>query len=420
MHDWQALIRKRDFPMIENAQCRGKTVVYLDNAATTQASRPVIWTMENYYMRQHANVHRGVYCMSEEATAAMEETRQLVAEFIGAASPDEVVFTSGTTQSINFLAEAFAASVLKPGDLVLATEMEHNSNLLPWLSACSRSGAELALVPVTADGELDLEELGRLLEKKPKLLAVCAVSNVLGTVNPLREIAEMAHAAGAAVAVDAAQAMRHGLPGVCSLGCDFLSFSAHKIMGPTGSGILYGKREWLERLAPPHTGGGMVSSMQWPEINYEDIPLKFEAGTPNLAGIAGFGAAIEYIQALGRERISEYEVSLIKYAEKRLSGIPGIQILGSPAQRFGALSFTVPPLQAYDVALMLSAEGFALRSGRHCANLLHEKMSVSASVRLSPAFYNTKNEIELLAAALERLLAAAKKAGVPVGGAKNG
>ena len=243
MADWHTLVRERDFPMLEQAECDGRAMIYLDNAATTQCARPVLWAMENYWQSQHANVYRGAYCLSRRAGEALEETRQVCAEFIGAADREEIVFTGGATQSANLLADAFALTELHEGDLVVATEMEHHSNLLPWREACRRTGAELALAPVTEDGELDRDALDRILARKPKLLAVCAVSNVLGTVNPLEELVSRAHDAGCVVAVDAAQAMRCSLPGVRTLNCDFLYFSAHKLMGPTGIGVLYMKRE---------------------------------------------------------------------------------------------------------------------------------------------------------------------------------
>ncbi len=414
MAEWQSVIRKRDFPMIAQGTCDGRSMVYLDSAATTQCPRPVLWALEDYWNRQHANVHRGVYCLSSRATAALEETRQLAAEFLGA-SAEEIVFTSGATDGINLLADAFALGELKPGDRVLATEMEHNSNLLPWLEACRRTGAALELVKVTEAGELDLEDLRRKLEDRPKLLAVTAVSNVLGTVNPLEEIVSLAHDADCAVAVDAAQAMRHGLADVKTLDCDFLCFSAHKLMGPTGVGVLYGKKEWLERLRPPRYGGGMVRSFRFPEAEYESGPLKFEAGTLNLAGIAGLGAALEYLQAVGRKRVAARERELLAYTVRRLEAVEGVRILGDPEKRAGAVSFTTLPLHAYDVALMLDKQGIAVRSGRHCAHPLHRALGIAGSVRVSPAFYNTAEEIDALAEALSRTLAAAKKAGVSFG-----
>ncbi len=420
MPDWHTIIRERDFPMIEQAECGGKAMIYLDNAATTQCSRQVLWAMESYWLQQHANVHRGSYCLSERATAALEETRQVCAEFLGAESPEEIVFTSGATASLNLLADAWSRSELREGDLILATEMEHHSNLLPWLEAASRSGASLELVPVTEAATLDLEALDRLLERRPRLLAVCAVSNVLGTVNPLKEIISRCHAAGTAVAVDAAQALRHELSGVGALACDFLCFSAHKLMGPTGTGVLYGRREWLSRLRPVRYGGGMVRSFSFPEAEFEDGPLKFEAGTLNLAGIAGLGAALEYLQAVGRKRIAARERELLAYTERRLSAIDGLRVLGKPERRAGALSFTAEPLQPYDVALMLDRQGIAVRSGHHCAHPLHRALGISGSVRVSPAFYNTAEEIDALAETLERTLAAARKAGVSFGSPTHG
>ncbi len=414
MAEWQSVIRKRDFPMIAQGTCEGKSMIYLDSAATTQCARPVLWALEDYWQHQHASVYRGVYCLGSRATAAMEETRQFTAEFLGA-SPEEIVFTFGATDGLNLLANAFSMGELKPGELVLATEMEHNSNLLPWLEACRRTGAQLELVKLTEAGTLDMEDLRRKLERQPRLLAVTAVSNVLGTVNPLEEIIPLAHAAGAAVAVDAAQAMRHALPDVRALDCDFLVFSAHKLMGPTGVGVLYGKEAWLDRLRPGRFGGGMLRELRLPEAEYEQGNRKFEAGTPNLSGIAGLGAALEYLQAVGRRRIAAYERELLHHAEKRLSAVEGVRVLGSPEKRAGALSFVMEPLQAYDVAVLLDKKGFALRSGRHCADALHARLGLSGSVRLSPAFYNTKEEIDALAEALEEIVRVSRKAGIPVG-----
>lgn len=412
MADWHTTIRERDFPMLEQAECDGRALIYLDNAATTQCARPVQWALESYWRSQHANVYRGAYCLSRRAGEAVEEVRQLCAEFLGAGSGNEIIFTSGATASANLLADAFALTELRPGDLVLATEMEHHSNLLPWREACRRTGAELALAPVTGEGELDLEALDRLLERRPKLLAVTAVSNVLGTINPLEEIVSRAHRVGCAVAVDAAQAMRCALPGVDALDCDFLYFSAHKIMGPTGVGVLYGKRAWLEKLTPPRTGGGMVRALPGMEPEYEDAPLKFEAGTLDLAGVAGLGAALEYLHAVGRRRIAAREQALLRYTEKKLRELPGLRVLGSPRRRAGCVSFTAEPLQPLDVAMLLDSQGIAVRSGSHCAIPLHARLGLSGSVRVSPAFYNTAEEIDVLAAALARVLDSARKGGV--------
>ncbi len=415
MPDWHTIIRDRDFPMIEQAECDGKAMIYLDNAATTQCSRQVLWAMENYWQSQHANVHRGAYCLSEKATAALEETRLVCAEFLGAQSPEEIVFTSGATAALNLLADAWALTELREGDLVLATEMEHHSNLLPWLEAARRRSASLELVPITPEGTLDLPALDRLLDRRPKLLAVCAVSNVLGTVNPLEELVRRCHDAGTAVVADAAQALRHELISVKKLDCDFLCFSAHKLMGPTGVGVLYGKARWLERLPASRWGGGMVEDLRLPAPEYAPGSRKFEAGTLNLSGVAGLGAALEYLQAVGRKRIAAYEKDLLDYAARRLSEIDGLRILGAPARRAGVLSFVMEPLQAYDVAMLLDRKGFALRSGRHCADLLHARLGLSGSVRLSPAFYNAKGEIDKLASALEEIARVSRKAGIPLG-----
>lgn len=414
MFEWQSLIRNRDFPMITRGSCQGKSAVYLDSAATTQCPRPVLWALEDYWSRQHANVHRGVYCLSRRATEALEETRQITADFLGV-SPGEIIFTSGATDSSNLLADAFASGVLKPGDLMLATEMEHNSNLLPWLEACRRTGASLELVKVTNTGDLDTEDLCRRLERRPKLLTVTAVSNVLGTVNPLGEIVSLAHRAGTAVAVDAAQAMRCNLPELKNPDCDFIFFSGHKIMGPTGIGVLFVRSEWIDRLPPVRFGGGMLQELRWPEAEYESGVGKFEAGTLNLSGVAGLGAALEYLHVVGRRRIAAYEGTLLRRAEERLSAVPGLRILGAPQRRAGVLSFILPPLQAYDTAALLDKKGFALRSGRHCADALHTALGIAGSVRLSPAFYNTAEELDRLGDALDEIVAVSRKAGIPVG-----
>ena len=409
MADWHTLVRERDFPMLEQAECDGRALIYLDNAATTQCARPVQWALENFWQGIHANPYRGAYCLGRQAERTLEETRQVCAEFIGAASKDEIVFTRGATDSANLLADAFALSELHAGDLVLATEMEHHSNLLPWREACRRTGAEFALVPVTETGELDLDALDRFLSRKPKLLTLCAVSNVLGTVNPLKEIVSLCRRAGCAVAVDAAQAMRSGLPGVQAMDCDFLYFSAHKLMGPTGIGILYMKGEWQERLTPPRFGGGMVRTFRGADPEYEQGPLRFEAGTLDLGGVAGLCAAMEYLHAIGRRRIETREKALLRYTERKLREIPGIRVLGSPAHRFGLVSFTAEPLQPLDIALMLDSQGIAVRSGSQCAIPLHQRLGLTGSVRVSPAFYNTAEEIDGLAAALERTLDSARK-----------
>ena len=404
MADWHTLARERDFPMLDQAECDGRAVIYLDNAATTQCARPVQWALESFWQGIHANPYRGAYCLGRQADRILEETRQVCAEFLGAADRDEIIFTRGATDSANLLADAFALTELRAGDLVLATEMEHHSNLLPWREACRRTGAELALVPVTGSGELDLDALDRFLARRPKLLALCAVSNVLGTVNPLKEIVSLCRRAGCAVAVDAAQAMRSVLPGVQAMDCDFLYFSAHKLMGPTGIGILYMKREWQERLTPSRVGGGMVRAFRGAEPEYEQGPLRFEAGTLDLSGVAGLGAALEYLHAIGRRRIENRENALLRYTEKKLREIPGVRVLGSPTRRFGLVSFTAEPLQPLDIALMLDSQGIAVRSGSQCAIPLHQRLGLTGSVRVSPAFYNTAEEIDGLAAALERTL----------------
>ena len=404
MADWHTTIRERDFPMLEQAECDGKAVIYLDNAATTQCARPVQWALESYWKSQHANVYRGAYCLSRRAGEALEETRQVCAEFLGASSGDEIVFTGGATASANLLADAFALTELKPGDLVLATEMEHHSNLLPWREACRRTGAELALVPVTGEGELDLAALDGLLERGPKLLTVTAVSNVLGTVNPLEEIVSQAHRAGCAVAVDAAQAMRCSLPGVDKLDCDFLAFSGHKMYGPTGVGVLYGKYEVLDSMPPWHGGGEMIKNVTFEKTTYADVPARFEAGTPMIAEVIGLGKAIEWINAVGIENIRKHEEEITNYALEQLAQIPQVKIFGNPKERGALISVTLDGIAVSDAAMILDEENVAVRSGHHCAQPVMDRFGVDATLRLSFGAYTLKRDIDRFIAGIKRVL----------------
>ena len=361
------------------------------------------------YREYQANIHRGVHYLSEQSTARVERVRAAVAEFLNAEAPEEIIFTSGTTESINLVARAFADGVLKPGDRVLTTEMEHRSNLVPWQEACRRAGAEKLVVPMTDAGELDMEELLRLLDAGPQLLAVTWVSNVLGTVNPLPLIIRMAHAVGCPVLVDAAQAMRHAPVDVRTLDCDFLCFSGHKMLAPTGVGVLYGKRRWLERLPPVHFGGGMIDEVDTARATWAELPFKFEAGTPNIAGIIGLGAALDYLRGIGLPAIYERESALTAYAEARLRERGDLDVLGAPARRAGAVSFNLRGLSYYDVAKLLDQLGVAVRSGHHCAQPLLAHFGLTGAVRVTPAFYNTREEIDALSAGLDRIAALSGK-----------
>ena len=395
---------RRDFPILSR-RVHGRPLIYLDNAATTQLPEQVLAAVEEQYRLWQANIHRGVHWLSEQSTARVEAVRRRVADFLGAAESAEIVFTSGATESINLAARAFSEGELRAGDTVVATEMEHHSNLVPWQEACRRTGARLRVAPLTARGELDREALSRFLEEKPKLLAVTAVSNVLGTVNPVKELCAMAHAAGAAVLVDAAQLMRHGPVDVRDLDCDFLCFSGHKLLAPTGVGVLYGKREWLERLPPAVFGGGMVDEVTALGASWAAPPFKFEAGTRNIAGIVGLGEAIGYLCALGTEALYAREAALLRQTEAILRERPYIRVLGAPELRAGAVSFNVRGLPAYDAAKLLDQLGVAVRSGHHCAQPLLRRFGLESAVRVSPAFYNTEEELCALGAALDRVAA---------------
>ena len=396
---------RKDYPILERA-VHGRPLVYLDNGATTQVPLPVLAAVSEQYRQYQANIHRGIHFLSEQSTARVEAVRKLTADFIGAAEPEEIIFTGGTTQSLNLLARSFADGVLRDGDTVVTTQMEHHSNLIPWQEACRRTGAKLRVVPLTDRGELDMEAFARYLEERPKLVAVTCVSNVLGTVNPVGKIIAMVHAAGAAVSLDAAQAMRHGPVDVQALGCDFLCFSGHKMMAPTGVGVLYGKRAWLERLPPAFFGGGMVDEVRCEDATYGDIPFKFEAGTQNIAGIIGLGAAINYLRAVGLPEIYAYEAELIACAEARLRERSEVlTVLGDPLRRAGAVSFHLRGLHYYDTAKLLDQLGIAVRSGHHCAQPLLARFGLSGAVRVTPAFYNTREEIDALCAALDRIAA---------------
>lgn len=392
---------RRDFPVLDR-EINGRPLIYLDNAATTQMPEQVLRIIAEQHRFYEANVHRGVHTLSEESTTRMEAARETARVFLNARETCEILFTSGTTGGINLAARAFQERFLRPGDNVIATEMEHHSNLIPWQEAARRSGAEFRVLPFTEDGELHLDLLDKLLDEHTKLVAVCGVSNVLGTVNPVREIADRAHAAGARVLVDGAQMVRCGAD-VQALGCDFFAFSGHKIMGPTGTGILYGKRELLEELQPVEFGGGMVGEVWADRATWGDLPYRFEAGTPNIVGNIALGASLSYFVSLPPD-VQDYEVSLLRYTESALRALPEIEILGAPAHRSGVVSFNVRGAHCYDVASLLDKLGIAVRSGHHCAEPLLKAYGLTGCVRVSPAFYNTREEIDALIAGLKRII----------------
>ena len=393
-----------DFPLLSR-RVHGRPLIYLDNAATTQLPEPVLRAVEEQYRQWQANLHRGVHWLSEQSSARVESVRRTVADFLGAAESAEIIFTSGATESVNLIARAASESLLREGDTVAATAMEHHSNLIPWQEACRRSGASLRLIPLTPCGELDMEAAERVFSERPKLLAVTAVSNVLGTVNPIARLTKAAHDAGALVFVDAAQQMRHGRVDVRKWDCDFLCFSGHKMLAPTGIGVLYGKREQLERLPPVAFGGGMVEEVTEYRADWDVLPFRFEAGTRNIAGIIGLGAAIGYIRSIGEEAVYGREAELLRQTEAVLRERPYLDILGMPGERAGAVSFNIRGLPAYDAARLLDQLGIAVRSGHHCAQPLLRALDLESAVRVSPAFYNTEEELCTLGAALDRVAA---------------
>lgn len=392
---------RRDFPILEQ-KINGRPLIYLDSAATTQLPLPVLDRMQRHYLGDNANVHRGIHSLSERSTAAYETARAAAAAFLGA-SPEEIIFTAGATDGVNLAAQMLSGQTLHPGDAVVVTQMEHHSNLVPWQEACRRSGAELRIAPVTDSGELDLSALARLLTPEVKLLAVTAVSNVTGTVNPLETVIPLAHAAGAAVLVDAAQALRHRRIDVRALDCDFLVFSGHKLCAPAGIGVLYGKQELLAPLHPVRFGGGMVDDVTELGAVWSGVPQRFEAGTPNYPAAIGLAAALEYLQSAGTEAIAAHEQALLAAYEEMLRAFPAVRILGAPRERAGAISFTVKGAAAFDVAVLLDRLGVAVRSGRHCAAPLLRRLGADYAVRISPAFYNSLDEVPAVSSALRRV-----------------
>ncbi|HEU5041155.1 MAG TPA: cysteine desulfurase [Gemmatimonadales bacterium] len=393
---------RADFPILATT-VRGKPLVYLDNAASSQKPRQVIDAMSAFYAAGYANIHRGVHYLSEHATVAFEQVRARVAGFLGAASADEIVFTSGTTAAINLVAQSWGRGALRPGDEVLVTGMEHHSNLVPWQMLCEQTGATLRAVPVTESGELDLEAFGRLLSDRTRLFAVVHVSNVLGTENPVRELAARARAAGALVLVDGAQSVPHLPVNVQALGCDFFACSAHKLFGPTGLGVLYGRAALLERMPPWQGGGNMIVTVGLERSTYAPPPARFEAGTPPIAEVIGLGAALEYVEAIGFEAIGQWEHELLAYATGEVGSVPGVRIVGAPARRASVLSFVVDGVHPHDVSAVLDDEGVAVRAGHHCAQPLMERLGVPATVRASFAFYNQMDDVDTLARALRRV-----------------
>lgn len=391
-----------DFPIL-GREVYGKKLVYLDNAATTQKPRCVIDSISEAYTNVNANVHRGIHFLSQQATDMMEAARENVRRFIGAGSTEEIIFTRGTTESINLLASSFSQAFLKEGDEVVVSGMEHHSNIVPWQIQAERVGFRLKVIPVLDNGELDMDAFRALLNDRTRLVSITHVSNVSGTVNDVSEIISAAHSHGIPVAIDGAQSVPHIKVDVKELGADFYAFSGHKIYGPTGIGVLYGKRELLDRMPPYQGGGEMIKRVTFDKTTYNELPYKFEAGTPDYVGSIALARALDYVQSIGLDNIAAYESELCSYALERLQAIPGMRIIGSAPNRSAVVSFLVGDIHPSDMGTLLDRLGIAVRTGHHCAEPLMERLGIPGTVRASFSFYNTKAEIDALAAGVDRV-----------------
>lgn len=392
---------RKDFPILAT-QMRGRPLVYLDTAASAQKPRVVIDSMADFYSHHYANIHRGVYQLSAEATEAYESVRTRVARFIGAPDPREVIFVRNATEAINLVARTWGEQEIESGDEIVLTTMEHHANIVPWQMLAERCGAKIRVAAVTDDGGLDLEHLERLLGPRTKLLAFAEVSNALGTINPVRALTALARERGITTLIDGAQAVPHRPVDVEALGCDFYVFSGHKVFGPSGAGVLYGRLPLLEAMPPFLGGGDMIENVAFEGTTFASVPQKFEAGTPDIASIVGFGAAIDYLGAIGMDRIADYEQTLLSYATERLLEVPGLRIIGTTKEKASVISFVLEDVHPHDIGTMLDGEGIAIRAGHHCAQPLMKRMGVPATARASLSFYNTHDEIDHLVSALEK------------------
>ena len=394
---------RADFPILSR-KVNGQDLVYLDNAATSQTPTQVIDVIADYYQSYNANIHRGVHTLSQEATDKFEQARQSIQNHFNIRKSHEVIFTSGTTHSINLVAFGFG-TILDPGDEVIVSTLEHHANIVPWQMMCERSGAILRVIPMTDDGTLDMHAYKELLNKKTKLVFVNHVSNALGTINPIKEIINNAHKLGAAVLVDGAQACGHIKPNLKKLDVDFYTVSAHKLCGPTGIGMLYGKEKWLNKLPPYQGGGEMIEEVTFEKTTYADLPHKFEAGTPNICGGIAFGAALDYMNAIGFEAIGSYEDELLQYANEQLTQIEGLRIYGDNKQKTAVISFNIDSIHPYDVGTLLDKMGIAVRTGHHCAQPIMDYFKIPGTIRASFAFYNTKDDVDTFVNGVQRAVA---------------
>tara|TARA_R110002049_G_scaffold15417_4_gene63039 strand:+ start:1583 stop:2809 length:1227 start_codon:yes stop_codon:yes gene_type:complete len=391
---------RNDFPIL-NRKVNGYPLVYLDNAATSQTPQKVIDAIVDYYSNYNANIHRGVHTLSQEATDVYEQARQKIQKHFNAAKPQEIIFTSGTTHGINLVANGFT-SFLKKGDEIIVSALEHHSNIVPWQMLCERTGAVLKVIPMSLEGKLIMEEYHKLLSPRTKLVFCNHVSNALGTINPIAEIIAAAHNVGAAVLIDGAQAAPHIKADVQKLNVDFYVVSAHKMCGPTGVGMLYGKEEWLNKLPPYQGGGEMIAEVTFEKTTYADLPHKFEAGTPNICGGIAFGAALDYMNTIGFDAIAQYEHELLEYATKELLAIEGLRIYGDTKEKTAVISFNIEGLHPYDIGSILDKLGVAVRTGHHCAQPIMDFYKIPGTVRASFSFYNTKEEVDILVASVQR------------------
>ena len=394
---------RADFPVLQQ-QVNGRPLVYLDNGATSQKPQAVIDELVRYYSTENANVHRGVHTLSQNATEDYEGARAKVKRLLNAADDHEIIFTSGTTQGINIVAQSFGRQNIGAGDEIIVSNMEHHSNIVPWQMLCEDRGAVLRVVPIDDTGELDIEEYEAMLSPRTRLVSITHVSNALGTILPAERIVASAHAQGVPVLLDGAQAVPHMTVDVRKLDCDFYVFSGHKIFGPTGIGILYGKAEYLEAMPPVQGGGDMIKSVTFERTIYNDLPYKFEAGTPNIAGAIGLGAAVDYVHSIGYDSFASHEDELLDYGTRALESIEGIRIVGTSPHKAGILSFVMENIHPHDIGTILDAEGVAVRTGHHCAQPVMQRFQIPATVRASLAMYNTKEDIDALVRAIDRVI----------------
>jgi cysteine desulfurase/selenocysteine lyase len=399
LEPFDAVAFRKDFPALHQA-VHGKPLVYLDNAATAQTPLPVVNAIRKFYLEDCANVHRGVHELSQRATDDYENARVEVQKFLGAADSSEIIYTRGTTESINLVAHSYGRTHVQAGDEVLISAIEHHSNIVPWQMLCDERGAKLRVAPINESGELRMDAFKKLLTDRTRIVAVTHVSNALGTVNPVRRIVELAHRRGVAVLLDGAQAVPHMKVNVRELGCDFYAFSGHKMFGPTGIGILYGKRELLQDMPPYQGGGDMIASVTFEKTTYNALPYKFEAGTPNIADAIGLGETVRYLNRVGLDRIAAYEHELLAYATKAVGAIPGVRLIGTAAEKASVLSFLLEGVHAHDLGTILDREGVAIRAGHHCAQPVMDFYGVAATARASLAFYNTRQDIDRLVEAI--------------------